>query len=230
MMKKIAVLGDFNPAYYTHHAINDSISHLRHYFKNEIVFDWIGTETFDAAIAFQEKYAGLWIVPGSPYQNMQNVLDACTYTRDHQIPVVGNCGGFQHMLIEFARNVCNIVDADTQETNPDAGDLLISKLSCSLVSQEEEVCILEPSHLFSILKNKTVIGKYYCNYGLNPAYVKILEANGLVMTAFNGEGEVRAFELEGHPFYMGTLFQPALSSSTEEPNPILLSFVEKCRN
>jgi CTP synthase (UTP-ammonia lyase) len=56
---------------------------------------------------------------------MENVLNAIQFTRENNIPTFGNCGGFQHMIIEFARNVCNIENADHEETNPDAKDSLI---------------------------------------------------------------------------------------------------------
>src|SRR5947207_13681101 len=108
MLYRIAILGDFNPIYSTHHALNDSIRQVTKLFSEEIQFDWIGTDIFNAGTAFHLLYSGLWIAPGSPYKNMQNVLDSIKYTRERKIPALGNCGGFQHMIIEFARNVCGI--------------------------------------------------------------------------------------------------------------------------
>jgi len=133
------------------------------------------------------------------------------------------------MVIEFARNVCGITLADHEETNPGSPDLLIAKLSCSLVEQQEELTICnKDSLLFDIVQQEQLTGKYFCSYGLNSSYSDQLKTNGLKITALSSNGEVRAFEIAGHPFFVGTLFQPALTSTIEEPNPIITAFLKQC--
>lgn len=228
MIKKIAILGDFNPIHSTLHALNDSVRQVKNQLNEEIQFDWIGTDLFDCNVAFKNNlYCGLWVAPGSPYKNMENVLKAIQYTREHNIPTFGNCGGFQHMIIEFAKNVCNIKDADHQETNKDGEHLLITKLSCSLKGEQEELHILDKqSFLYKTLGKENLLGKYYCSYGINNQYLDVLKSNGLTFTAQAGE-HMRAFEIKSHVFFVGTLFQPALTSTKETPNPIILEFVKK---
>ena len=229
MLYKIAILGDFNPIHSTHHALNDSIRQVRKLFSDEIQFDWIGTDIFNCKTLFSNLYSGLWIAPGSPYKDMQNVLDAIKYVRINNIPALGNCGGFQHMIIEFARNVCGITLADHEETNPGSPDLLIAKLSCSLVQQQEQLTICDKDTvLFNIIQQGHLTGKYFCSYGLNRSYTDQLKLNGLKITALSSNGEVRAFEIAGHPFFIGTLFQPALTSTADGPDPIITAFVKKC--
>ena len=228
MTYKIAILGDFNPAYSTHHTLNNSISQIRKLFNQELQFDWISTDILNSKTAFNNLYCGLWIAPGSPYKDMQNVLNTITYARENNVPTFGNCGGFQHMIIEFAKNVCGISNADHEETNPKATDLVISKLSCSLMEQEEELTIIETSSiLFNTINKNKLLGKYFCSYGINNKYIEILRSNGLKFTACSVKGEMRAFELANHPFFLGTLFQPALSSTLEEPNPLILAFINQ---
>ena len=226
---KIAILGDFNPIYSTHHALNDSTRQIQKRLQKEIQFDWISTDVFSTQVAFKNGlYQGLWIAPGSPYKDMQNVLNAITYARQNNIPTLGNCGGFQHMVIEFARNVCGIPGADHEETNPEATDLVIAKLSCSLVEQQEELTITDTgSRLFGIVKKEKFTGRYFCSYGLNENYLKILQSQGFKPTARSADGQVRSFELEIHPFFLATLFQPALTSSTNEPDPLIMEFVKQ---
>lgn len=228
MVHKIAILGDFNPIYSTHHALNDSIRQVQKILKDEVQFDWIATDIFNYKTAFKKMYSGLWIAPGSPYRNMENVINTITYVRENNIPTLGNCGGFQHMIIEFARNVCGITNADHEETNPNATDLLISKLACSLVEQEEELRITDTnSLLFDTIKREKLLGKYFCSYGINGKYIDNLKANGLKLTAISPDGQVRAFEIDKHPFFIGTLFQPALTSTIDEPNPLIIEFVNR---
>ncbi len=228
MTHRIAILGDFNPDYSTHHALNESIRQMRKLFSAEIQFDWISTDIFNSKTAFENLYGGLWIAPGSPYKNMQNVLDTITYTRENDVPTLGNCGGFQHLLIEFARNVCGLENADHEETNPDANDLIISKLSCSLVQQTEELTIIDTdSILFNALKKDRLIGRYFCSYGLNDKYVELFRTNGISFTSKSADGQWRSFEIKTHPFFVGTLFQPALTSTLAEPNPIIVEFIKR---
>jgi CTP synthase (UTP-ammonia lyase) len=229
MPAKIAVLGDYDPTQLTLQAINDTFGPLKKLLNRDIRFDWFDTDQFDYSTAFNDGYGGLWVTPGSPYRDMENVLNAISYTRKNKIPTFGNCGGFQHMAIEFARNECHIIKADHQETNPSGEDLIIVKLACSLVEQSEALKIIrKDSILYQIFGKEHFTGKYFCSFGMNGQYLKTLESNGLVFTAASEDGQMRAFELRSHPFFLGTLFQPALSSSENELNPIIVEFVRRC--
>jgi CTP synthase (UTP-ammonia lyase) len=229
MPVKIAVLGDYDPSHMTLKAINDTFIPLKKLLSRDIRFDWFDTDKFDFEKAFNDGYGGMWVTPGSPYRDMENVLNAISYTRKNKIPTFGNCGGFQHMAIEFARNVCHINKADHQETNPSGEDLIIVKLACSLVEQSEVLKIVrKDSILNQIIGKEQFIGKYFCSYGINGQYLKTLESNGLVFTAASEDRQMRAFEIWSHPFFLGTLFQPALSSAENELNPIIVEFVRRC--
>lgn len=229
MPVKIAVLGDYDPSHLTLRAIDDTFIPLKKHLNREVQFEWFDTDRFNFKEAFRDGYAGLWITPGSPYRDMENVLASIEYARTNNIPTFGNCGGFQHMAIEFARNVCGIRNADHQETNPSGEELIIVKLACSLVEQSELLKIIrKDSVLNRIIGKDEFIGKYFCSYGINDLYLKTLESHGLVFTAESEDGQKRAFELGSHPFFVGTLFQPALSSAEDELNPIIVEFVRRC--
>jgi CTP synthase (UTP-ammonia lyase) len=229
MTPRIAILGDFHPAYSTHLALNESVKHCNSILENAVICDWIATDEFIPEVVFDRSYSGLWIAPGSPYRSMEKVLEAIRYSRTRNIPTFGNCGGFQHMLIEIARNSCGISNADHAETNPDAEELVIAKLSCALVGQEEEISIRgTDTMLFEILKTEKLIGKYFCSYGVNEKYSDEFTKAGCRFTAFSPDGNIRAFELTSHPFFLGTLFQPALNSSMKQPDPLITAFFRKC--
>lgn len=229
MTDKIAILGDFNPVYSTLHMLNDSIRHIQQHLNKEIQFDWIATDIFDSKVVFETcDYKGLWIAPGSPYKDMQNVLDVIKYARENNIPTLGNCAGFQHMIIEFARNVCQIKHADNEETNPNGSDLLIHKLACSLKEEQEQLTLIDKdSLLYQIIQSESILGKYYCSFGVNDKYVETLSEHGLTFTTKSESGQLRSFELKTHRFFLGTLFQPALTSSANTPSPIITEFVKQ---
>lgn len=229
MIVKIAILGDFNPIYETHHRLNESIRDVQNFLNRTIQFDWITTDTFDPIVVFENQdYKGLWIAPGSPYKDMVNALNTISYARVNNIPTLGNCGGFQHMLIEFAKNVCGLENADHEETNPDSPEILIKRLSCSLKGEQESLRIIDKSSiLYKTYKKKKIEGKYFCSYGLNEEYMAPLKSHGINFTSVSEDGNYRSFEIDAHPFYVGTLFQPALSSTKENSNPMIIRFVEQ---
>ncbi|WP_234993090.1 MULTISPECIES: hypothetical protein [unclassified Paenibacillus] len=68
--------------------------------------EWVSTDCLQAddSADVLATYEGMWITPGSPYRSMQGALNAIRHAREHSIPLIGSCGGFQHMVIEFARN------------------------------------------------------------------------------------------------------------------------------
>ena len=68
----------------------------------------------------------MWIAPASPYRSMRGALEAITFARSHDLPLLGTCGGFQHVVIEFARNVAGIPDAAHAEYDPTTSRLLIN--------------------------------------------------------------------------------------------------------
>ena len=225
-MTKIGIIGDFNPAFYTHTAINDSVSHISESIGEDFSCDWIHTsilkENFSEIIA---PYKGIWMAPGTPYSNILGALDTIKFSRENNIPMLAICGGFQYMIIEYARNVLGIKDAEHEETAPGAENLIIKSLPCSLVGQSEELTITDKDSItYNSIGNEKFIGSYHCSFGVNPEYKKIIDEGGLKIVVENKTGEVRGCELKDLKFFVGSLFQPQLHSTKEKPNPLLLSF------
>jgi CTP synthase (UTP-ammonia lyase) len=121
--------------------------------------------------------------------------------------------------------VAGIARADHQESNPDAVDLVVTPLTCSLVGAEGTINLREGSRARSIYGTESALERYHCNYGLNPAYRPVLEAAGLRIAGLDETGDVRVVELAEHPFYLATLFQPELSAFEERVHPIVRAFV-----
>jgi CTP synthase (UTP-ammonia lyase) len=129
------------------------------------------------------------------------------------------------VLVEYARNVLGIGSAEHAETSPDADTLVVTPLSCSLVGQTHTVRILPGTRAAAVYDGRTESDEsYWCNYGLNPAYRHRFEQSGLRTSAVDDEGEVRLVELDGHPFFFGTLFLPQMTSAPGTPHPLLAAF------
>lgn len=133
------------------------------------------------------------------------------------------------MLVEYARNVLGITDADHEETNPTGQRLTVTALACSLAGQEHEVRPVPGSQVHALYAADAVVEPFFCNYGLNADFRPAFEAHGLVFSAVDGDGQVRALELPGHPFFIATLYVPRARSQSGGPHPIIGAFVEAAR-
>lgn len=226
-MPRIALIGDFNPEVVAHQAIPRALELAVKATGVAATWDWIGTDAITDAPRQLAGYAGIWCVPGSPYRSMDGALAAIRLAREAKHPFLGTCGGFQHALIEFARNVADISDADHAETNATGAQLVVTPLACSLVGQHEDIRFTPGSQLHDIYHGQSSREGYHCNYGTNPVYRSRLEAAGLRFSGFDREMQIRALELPGHPFFIGTLFQPERSALTGRQHPLIHAFVRK---
>lgn len=232
MRKKvsIAIVGDFDPKNRSHPATSEAVKHCGTAVDLDAEPVWIGTEEMVERLATErlKGFDGVWIAPASPYKSMEGALRAIRIARESRTPLLGTCGGFQHIVLEYARNVLGFGDADHEETNPDASKLFLSRLSCSLVGRTMNIA-LEPDSLLARLYGRTAAREeYHCNYGVNSKYVDALRSSALRIVASDDEGEVRAVELPGYPFFVGTLFLPQHISKAKDPHPLICGFIRAC--
>ena len=226
----IAIVADFNSASCSHIATNDALAHSTTALGFNVKPTWVATS--DLADGNTAKrlagFAGLWIGPGSPYASMDGALSAICLARERRIPLLGTCGGFQHIIIEYARNVLGYDDAEHQESAPGAVRHVISRLACSLVGRTMTITPATGSILAEVYGQNTVKEEYLCNFGVNPEYVEALRRSPLRIAASDAEGAVRAVELPGHPFFVGTLFLPQHRSTATAPHPLVTRFLDAC--
>jgi CTP synthase (UTP-ammonia lyase) len=219
---RIGIIGDFNRNNSTHIATNQAIQHAAEALGKSLEAVWLPTDQPQDLGEFQ----GLFCSPGSPYKSFESALSGIRYARENNIPFIGTCGGFQHLVIEYARNMMGFRDAAHAETDPYASCLFITPLSCSLVGKTMEVSIEPGSKAAAAYRATRSLESYYCNFGLNPEYQEQLEKSGLTITGKDENGEARIAELPSHPFFVGTLFVPQVRSAAENPHPLILEFCQ----
>ncbi len=206
----IALVGDADPSVTAHVAIPRALdlAATARATRGDLRWRWLPTDqVLDPATCLND-FAGFWLVPASPYRSFEGALAVARFAREQCVPFLGTCGGFQHALIEFARNVVGWTDADHAESNPSALRSVIAPLSCSLVEANARVRFTPESLLRRIYAAPEAIEGYHCRYGLNERFREPLEGAGFRFTAMDEQGDVRGGELPGHPFFVGTLFQP----------------------
>ena len=223
MIKAIALLGEYTPTFPPHISTNAAIEHAKKLLNMDITADWVSTEDIDPKLF--ERYSGIWVAPGSPYKSMELTLWAIRYARENKVPCLGTCGGFQHMVIEYARNVLGFKDAQHAEYDPYATNLFISQLACSLAGREMQLNFVPESQVAAIYGGLSATEHYYCNFGVNPDYIDELKQGPLNISGSDAEGEIRVIEQPDHPFFIGTLFVPQTRSTAEKPHPLVTAFL-----
>ncbi|OLC22749.1 MAG: hypothetical protein AUH36_01350 [Chloroflexi bacterium 13_1_40CM_55_7] len=235
---RIGILGDFNPEFRSHHATNESLQHVAAKLNLPVESAWISTPSVlePNAQKMLESFDGIWAAPGSPYESFDGMLKGIEFARRRDWPFLGTCGGFQYTLIECARNVLGIKDADTAENNSGSKNIVIYPVACAVPDRAEdaaklsgaipEIRLRPGSYLQSFYMKDTVVEEFFCNFEVNPDYEWAAMEAGFPVVARGPQGEIRAIESPTHLFYIATLFQPQLSSKPKKPHPLVLAFVQ----
>jgi CTP synthase (UTP-ammonia lyase) len=228
-MNKIGLIGDFDANVVAHNAITEAIKLASNYLDCQIEMEWISTSSLEND--FEQKLAefqALWTVPASPYKSLQGALNGIRFAREQKVPFLGTCGGFQHMIIEFGRNVLGLSEAEHAEENPTSSLLLVAPLTCSVSEKTHTFTLTKGSKVAEIYGDVEIVEQYgICNYGLNHEFAPLLEEAGMRIAGVDTDGETRIMELINHPFFIGTLFQPERSALKKKVHPLIRAFIQK---
>ena len=217
----IGLLGDLDLAKPTHRELHAAVAML----PDGVDARWIHSASDEARAL--DGLDGLWVMPGSPYADADAVEAAIAWALESGTPFLGTCSGFQYALVVVARELAGIASAAHAEVAPDAEQHVVVPLACSLIGQEREVRPLPGTRLASIVGTEPFIGFHWCGYGLDDSFAGALEAAGVVISARAPDAGVEGIELPGHPFFVGTLFQPQMGSTEGRPlHPLITAFLD----
>lgn len=224
---RIALVGDYDPQITAHQAIPLALERAAQEGAGPVEYQWLAT-----ADLHQEKdlegFHGIWCVPGSPYRNIEGALLAIRVAREQQRPFLGTCGGFQHAVLEYARNVLGWADAEHGETAPDAERVLLTPLSCALVEARDSIQLRANSRIARAYGTTCIEEGYRCRYGVNPDFAGPLLSGALRPAGHDSDGDLRAVELDGHPFFVATLFQPERAALQGRTPPLVNALLNAC--
>jgi len=222
---RVALVGDFNPTVVAHQAIPQALALAGAHHGPSVEGTWVHTSSIIDAARGLAGFDGIWCVPASPYANTMGAIAAIRHAREQRRPFLGTCGGFQHALLEYARNVCGIQNAEHAETDAGAAVHLIAPLACPLVEQSGEILLADGGRIRAAYGTPRIVEGYHCSYGLNRKYESRLFGESLQATAHDLNGEVRGMELSGHPYYVAVLFQPERRALHGKVPPLVAAFV-----
>ncbi|MDN2484820.1 CTP synthase [Kosakonia sacchari] len=222
---RIALVGDYSHDVVAHQAIPLAIDDAAAVLEITADYDWLPTSEINSDEDLV-GYDAIWVVPGSPYKNANGAFIAIKYARENAVPFLGTCGGFQHAVIEYARNVLGWADAAHAETE-NIGRMVITPLTCALVDQNGAI-ELRPNTLIARAYGRELIEESYrCSFGVAEEFARELESGDLRVTGWDEDGEIRAVELVTHPFFVATLFQHERAALAGRPVPLVQAMLRE---
>lgn len=221
------VIGDDHPAVQGYVVIREALHHAAHALSVDVETHWLPTTALGGTVETDlAAYDALWCGPWGPYQNMEAALRAIRFARERGLPFLGTCAGFQHVVIEYARSVLGLAEADHAESNPAAAAPVIAPLSHPLVDRTAAVVLDPASRTAGIYRRTAVAERYRCRFGLNPEYLAPLHRGGLRVTGVDELGVATVVEFPGHPFFLATLFLPEHTSRAGAPHPLVTAYLQ----
>lgn len=228
---RIALIGDYSPAVTAHVAIPKALALAAQQSARPIEAVWMPTERLDRGAGTQlEPFDGIWCVPASPYVSMEGALAAIRFARESGRPFLGTCGGFQHAILEYARNVLAHTHAAHAEVDPEADMPVIAPLSCALIERQTDIAFLPGTRIREIYSAEKARETYHCSYGFNPRYAPLFASSEMEISAVNSRNEPQAVELTSHPFFLATAFQPERSALNGLSHPLIEEFVRAAQS
>jgi CTP synthase (UTP-ammonia lyase) len=235
---RIGILGDYDADSPTLPTIDKSLQHASAKLNLAIESQWIPTPSLlqPNAQRMLESFDGIWAAPGSPYKSFDGMLKGIEFARRRDWPFLATCAGFQYTLIECARNVLGIKDADSAENNSGSKNIIIYPVACAVPDRANgaprlsgpipEIRLRPGSYLQSFYAQDTAVEEFFCNFEVNPDFEWISMEAGFPIVARGSKGEIRAIESPTHRFFVATLFQPQLSSKPDAPHPLVVAFAQ----
>jgi len=212
------------------------------------IISWLNSvdfETSPAKLKDLKKYDGIIVPGGFGSRGVEGKLKVVKFARENKIPYFGLCYGMQMIVIEYARNVLGLKDANTREVNPSSKNIVIDVMESqkdilknnryggSMRLGGYKAVLREGTIARSAYGTKEVVERHRHRYEVNPAYVADLEAKGLVFSGRSPDGhlmEIAELPKNKHPFFLGTQFHPEFLARPLRPHPLFTAFIKACIN
>lgn len=233
----IAICGKYVDLIDSYKSIIESFVHAGVANDARVELKWIDSEEIEknGAETFLQDVSGLLIPGGFGNRGIEGKVAAAQYAREKKLPFFGICLGMQCAIIEFARNVCGLTNANGAEFSPNTTHPVVD-----LMEEQKNVynlggtmrlgaydCQLKPgTRIAKIYQKECISERHRHRYEINNLYINDLEKKGMLATGINPKtGLVETIELVDHPWFVGVQFHPELKSRVLNPHPLFKDFV-----
>jgi CTP synthase len=234
---RIAVVGKYVNLRDAYLSVTEALNHGGFSQGADVRIEWIASDDLGGG-ATEEALGDVdaILIPGGfGVRGVEGKVDAVRYARERGIPFLGICLGLQVAVIEFARNVCGLPDANSSEFVPATEDAVIDLLPeqknvtdlGATMRLGAQACYLEPGTLAARCYGQEVVEERHRHrWEVNPAYLDVLRQRGMVISGSSQKGRLAEIvELTDHPFFIAGQFHPELRSRPTRPHPLFRGFV-----
>jgi CTP synthase len=219
-------------------SINESLFQAATYHRRKLDLRYIHSEKLTEKNAGEllSGLDGILIAPGFGQRGIEGKFVALKYAREHNIPTFGVCLGMQCMVIEYARNVLGLADANSTEMDSHTPHKIIdlmeeqknlTVMGGSMRLGAYECQVTKDSKAYAAYQSERIKERHRHRYELNNEYKDLLEKNGMQCTGINPDtGLIEIVEVPALTWYLGTQFHPEYNSTVVNPNPLFLSFIQ----
>ncbi len=242
----IGFVGKYLSLKESYKSLIESLIHAGANTDTKVNIKWIDSESLEEEPSLLYDVDSILVPGGFGERGIKGKLEAIRYAREKQIPFLGICLGMQLSLIEFARNVLGIKEADSVEFNPQSKEPIIyliedfidiqgnkqlrthtSPMGGTMRLGEYECHIKKGTKLYEAYGQKDIIKERHRHrYEANPKYRELFTRNGMIISG-ECNGLIESIELENHPWFVAVQFHPEFTSRLQNPNPIILAFVKQ---
>ena len=234
----IALVGKYVQLHDAYLSVAEALRHAGYALNSEVMIHWIDSETLNEEniAAVLGNMDGIIVPGGFGSRGIDGMILAAKFARENRIPYFGICLGMQIAVIEYARNVAGIADADSGEFN----ELCKHKVIDFMPGQSDSIdkggtlrlgaypCMIKSGTAMERCYGKaTIFERHRHRYEFNNAFREELQKAGLVLAGTSPDGAlVEVIELPGHPWFVGCQFHPEFKSRPDRPHPLFYGFVQ----
>ena len=234
----VGLVGKYVQLHDAYLSVVEALHHAGYATRTQVEIDWVDSEelTSENCAKRLSGLDGILVPGGFGDRGIQGMILAAQYAREHRVPYLGLCLGMQIAVIEFARNVAGLTDANSGEFDPACEHKVIDFMPGQSESIDKGGTLRLGSYPCRITPGTTMARCYGADliqerhrhrYEFNNDYRQPLTGAGLILSGLSPDGElVETVELRDHPFYVGVQYHPEFKSRPNRAHPLFLGFVD----
>jgi CTP synthase len=238
---RIAVVGKYVQILDAYKSIIEAFTHAGVHNDVHVKIDWVDAEDVESMGAEEclKEARGILVPGGFGERGIRGKLEAVRYARENGVPFLGICLGLQCAVIEFARNVCGIADADSSEFNANTPNAVIHLMDDQVPDGDKGgtmrlgayACVIAPGTLAEEVYGALEISERHRHrWEVNNAYRERFEKHGMTLSGTSPDGHlVEIIELRDHPYFIAAQFHPELKSRPTRAHPLFFNLVRSAR-